>query len=218
MSVEEIFQTMQELVAEQFAMEPSEVTMETSFEEDLGADSVDLVELVMAMEEEFEMGEVLLQRRNNSVRLTQQGRPVCLPLFVDDEQQLPQAGSAAPAAFREVRPREKGLLLRRHKNAGGPAAAAGKCLADGHIDAVNIRPFLPVHLDGHKITVQDLRDLRILKALMGHHMAPVAGTVSDAQENRLVLFPCPPERRLAPGIPVHRIFGVLEQIGTGLML
>ena len=57
MSVEEIFQTMQELVAEQFAMEPSEVTMETSFEEDLGADSVDLVELVMAMEEEFEMGE-----------------------------------------------------------------------------------------------------------------------------------------------------------------
>ena len=58
MSVEEIFQTMQELVAEQFAMEPSEVTMETSFEEDLGDDSVDLVELVMAMEEEFEMGEV----------------------------------------------------------------------------------------------------------------------------------------------------------------
>ena len=58
MSVEEIFQTMQELVAEQFAMEPSEVTMETSFEEDLGADSVYLVELVMAMEEEFEMGEV----------------------------------------------------------------------------------------------------------------------------------------------------------------
>ena len=58
MSVEEIFQTMQELVAEQFAMEPSEVTMETSFGEDLGADSVDLVELVMAMEEEFEMGEV----------------------------------------------------------------------------------------------------------------------------------------------------------------
>ena len=58
MSVEEIFQTMQQLVAEQFAMEPSEVTMDTSFEEDLGADSVDLVELVMAMEEEFEMGEV----------------------------------------------------------------------------------------------------------------------------------------------------------------
>jgi len=58
MSNEEIFSTMQELVAEQFATEPSEVTMDTSFEEDLGADSVDLVELVMAMEEEFDVGEI----------------------------------------------------------------------------------------------------------------------------------------------------------------
>lgn len=58
MPIEEIFQTMKDLVAEQFAVEASEVTMTTSFEEDLGADSVDLVELVMAMEEEFEVGEV----------------------------------------------------------------------------------------------------------------------------------------------------------------
>lgn len=58
MSNEEIFQTMRDLVAEQFAQEPDEVTMETSFEEDLGADSVDLVELVMAMEEEFDVGEI----------------------------------------------------------------------------------------------------------------------------------------------------------------
>ena len=58
MTNEEIFNTMQDLVAEQFAIEPEEVSMDSSFEEDLGADSVDLVELVMAMEEEFEMGEV----------------------------------------------------------------------------------------------------------------------------------------------------------------
>jgi acyl carrier protein len=57
MTIEEIFQTMRELVAEHFAVEPAEVKMETVFEEDLGADSVDLVELVMAMEEEFEIGE-----------------------------------------------------------------------------------------------------------------------------------------------------------------
>ena len=58
MSMEEIFKTIQSLVAEQFAVEPEEVTMDTDLEEDLGADSVDLVELVMAMEEEFEIGEV----------------------------------------------------------------------------------------------------------------------------------------------------------------
>ena len=36
MTHEEILQKMQELVGEQFAMEPAEVTMETAFEEDLG--------------------------------------------------------------------------------------------------------------------------------------------------------------------------------------
>lgn len=55
---EEIFKTMQKLIVEQFALDPDEVTMDSSFEEDLGADSVDLVELVMAMEEEFELDEI----------------------------------------------------------------------------------------------------------------------------------------------------------------
>ena len=58
MSVEEIFAIMRELVAEEFVMEPESVTMDTSFEDDLGANSVDLVELVMAMEERFEIEEV----------------------------------------------------------------------------------------------------------------------------------------------------------------
>ena len=58
MTMEEIFKTMQNLIAEQFALEADEVTMESSFTDDLGADSVDLVELVMAMEEEFDIGEI----------------------------------------------------------------------------------------------------------------------------------------------------------------
>ena len=44
--------------ADQFSVDPDEITTETSFEADLGADSVDLVELVMSMEEEFDIGEV----------------------------------------------------------------------------------------------------------------------------------------------------------------
>ncbi|MBQ1675134.1 MAG: acyl carrier protein [Oscillospiraceae bacterium] len=58
MTMEEIFKTMQGLIAEQFAMETDEITMDSSFVDDLGADSVDLVELVMAMEEEFDIGEI----------------------------------------------------------------------------------------------------------------------------------------------------------------
>ena len=58
MTPETIFKTMQDLIAEQFAIDADEVTMDSSFLDDLGADSVDLVELVMAMEEEFDIGEI----------------------------------------------------------------------------------------------------------------------------------------------------------------
>ena len=58
MTAEEIFKTMQDLIAEQFAIDAEEITLDSSFVDDLGADSVDLVELVMAMEEEFDVGEI----------------------------------------------------------------------------------------------------------------------------------------------------------------
>ncbi|MBQ0038751.1 MAG: acyl carrier protein [Clostridiales bacterium] len=58
MTMESIFSTMQDLIAEQFAIDADEISMESSFVDDLGADSVDLVELVMAMEDEFDIGEI----------------------------------------------------------------------------------------------------------------------------------------------------------------
>ena len=58
MNTQDVLAKMQELIGEQFAVDAEEITMETSFEEDLGADSVDLVELAMGMEEEFDIGEV----------------------------------------------------------------------------------------------------------------------------------------------------------------
>ena len=44
-----------EIVAEQLGVSQEEVTPEASFIEDLGADSLDIVELVMALEEEYDM-------------------------------------------------------------------------------------------------------------------------------------------------------------------
>lgn len=58
MTMEDIFKTMQDLIAEQFAIDADEISMDSSFVDDLGADSVDLVELVMDMEEEFNVGEI----------------------------------------------------------------------------------------------------------------------------------------------------------------
>ena len=53
--MQDIFERMQKIIADQFSVDPDEITTETSFEADLGADSVDLVELVMSMEEEFDI-------------------------------------------------------------------------------------------------------------------------------------------------------------------
>ena len=48
-----MFEKIQEIVAEQLNCEVENVTMETNFKDDLDADSLDLFELVMALEEEY---------------------------------------------------------------------------------------------------------------------------------------------------------------------
>lgn len=50
-----IFEKVQEKVAEQLGVDAEEVLMESSFIDDLGADSLDIVELLMALEEEFDI-------------------------------------------------------------------------------------------------------------------------------------------------------------------
>ena len=48
-----MLEKMKEMLAEQLNCEASTITPETSFKDDLGADSLDLFELVMAMEDKF---------------------------------------------------------------------------------------------------------------------------------------------------------------------
>jgi len=50
----DIVARVKDIVVEQLGVNPDEVTTEASFIDDLGADSLDTVELVMALEEEFE--------------------------------------------------------------------------------------------------------------------------------------------------------------------
>ena len=55
-----MLEEMRKLIAEQLNCEESEITAETSFKDDLGADSLDLFELVMALEDEYNV-EILLE-------------------------------------------------------------------------------------------------------------------------------------------------------------
>ena len=49
------FEKVRDIIVEQLGVEEANVTMDASFVDDLGADSLDLVELIMALEEEFEL-------------------------------------------------------------------------------------------------------------------------------------------------------------------
>jgi acyl carrier protein len=49
------FEKVQALFAEQFECDPATITLDTDMVEDLGADSLDIVDLVMTLEDEFDM-------------------------------------------------------------------------------------------------------------------------------------------------------------------
>lgn len=55
MNTEEVFDKVKGIIVEQLGVAEASVTMEASFIDDLGADSLDIVELVMALEEEFDI-------------------------------------------------------------------------------------------------------------------------------------------------------------------
>jgi acyl carrier protein len=52
-TTDEIFEKVKAIIVEQLGADESKVTMDASFRDDLEADSLDLVELIMAFEEEF---------------------------------------------------------------------------------------------------------------------------------------------------------------------
>jgi acyl carrier protein len=52
-SQEEVYERIKEVLTEQLGVEESEITPEASFQEDLDADSLDLVELIMELEDQF---------------------------------------------------------------------------------------------------------------------------------------------------------------------
>jgi len=50
-----VFEKVQKIICEQFGVEASEVTMESSIADDFGADSLDLVDLAMTIEDAFDI-------------------------------------------------------------------------------------------------------------------------------------------------------------------
>ena len=64
-----MLEKMQELIADQLSVDADSITEASSFKDDLGADSLDLYELIMALEEEYDV-EIPTPRRFDIVRFS----------------------------------------------------------------------------------------------------------------------------------------------------
>ncbi len=53
-----VFDKLKEILAEQFEVDPQSITLDTDIIDELGADSLDLVDLLMSLEDEFNIAEV----------------------------------------------------------------------------------------------------------------------------------------------------------------
>ncbi len=98
-----------------------------------------------------------------------------------------------------------------------PAALLAELVQRAHVDRVDIGALLAVDLDVDEQLVHHRRGGVVLEALMGHHVAPMAGGVADRQQDRLAARAGLGQGRLAPGAPMHRIVLVLQQIRAGLV-
>jgi hypothetical protein len=132
-------------------------------------------------------------------------------------QHLREARPPIARRRREVGPTPEGLAVGCQEHGQRPAAGLAEQRQCRLIDRIQIRPLLPVDLDADEQVVHHIGDVGVLKALMGHYMAPVTGGVSDRQQDGLAFGPGSLERFLAPRHPMHRIALVLEQVGTGFM-
>ena len=127
--------------------------------------------------------ERLLQRRGVARHLV----ALVAPDPADGLQDLRQAGPAVARLRREVGAAPERLAVGRQEHGQRPAAVLAEQRQRMLVDLVEVRPLLAIDLDVDELRVHQLRDRRVLEALVGHDVAPVAGGVADREQDRLVL-------------------------------
>ena len=129
--------------------------------------------------------------------------------FCDAGQHLGQSWAAVAGLGREVGATPEGLAVGRQEHGQGPAAMLAEQAQCGLVNAINIRVFLAVHLDGNEQSVHEGGDVFVFEALTRHDVAPVAGGIANREQDGLVLVAGARQRFRAPRHPVNRVVLVL---------
>jgi hypothetical protein len=124
---------------------------------------------------------------------------------------------AVSRLVREIRAAEEGLLVVvRQEHGQRPAAAAlREHLVRKLVDLVEIGPLLAVDLDVDEKAVHERRRAGVLEGLMRHHVAPVAGRITDRQQDGFAAVAGKVQGFLPPRVPIDGIGCVLLQVRAG---
>ena len=125
----------------------------------------------------------------------------------------PEPWPARPVFRREIGPASQGLTVWRQPDAERPAAASRRRLDKRHVDLIDVRSLVAVHLDADKVLIEKGSRFGVLERLSGHHVAPMAGRESTREKDRLVVSSCKFESLGSPGPPVDGVMSVFEEIG-----
>ena len=136
-------------------------------------------------------------------------------LLMDALEDLLEARATSLVNRREIGAPEKRGAVGRDPHVQRPSAVDPHGLDRAHIDRIHIGPRFPVDLDGDEIRVQVFRGFGIIEGFLLHDMAPMAGGVPDAHQDRDAPAPSCGEGLISPWIPVDRVVGVLLQVGAG---
>jgi len=124
---------------------------------------------------------------------------------------------AVPADLGKIGAAPEGRAIRCQEHGKGPAPMRAQSMDGIHVDLVDIRPLFTVDLDIDEMLVHQLSRERILKALVRHDMAPVAGGIANREEDGLVLCTGVLECGITPWIPVNGVMLVLQQVRAGFV-
>ena len=109
------------------------------------------------------------------------------------------------------------LAVGGEKHGQRPAAVLAEMMQRRHVDLIDVRPLLAIDFDVDEQLVHHARGGVVLKALVRHDVAPVAGRIADREQDRLVAAFGFRQRFGPPGPPVDRVVLVLQQIRARLV-
>ena len=108
----------------------------------------------------------------------------------------------------------KGLLVGHQEDIQGPPSMESHGLHGIHVDIVQVRALLAVDFDADKMGIHDGCCRCIFKTFLFHHMAPMASRVADGYQDGFVFFICSRQSLWTPGVPIHGVVRVLQEVGT----